>query len=221
MMIGTRLKVLGFNLIEECKVALFFYTKSLKLFFADLYFHALYLTENPFRTSRKFLQKKGQDDVYKYGETPITTFFKIIEKTKVTSNDSFLELGAGRFRTLFFLNIIKKCAASGVEVIPSFCQKAIQLKKAFSLEGFDVLEKDFYDLDLSHYSVIYLYGTSMSDFEIFKLIERFKKLSNTVKIITISYPLSDYSNHFKIIDKFPVRFPWGITSAYIQTSVQK
>ena len=71
------------------------------------------------------------------------------------------------------------------------------------------------EVDLSFATVIYLYGSCLEESEILNLIQKFQQLSSTVKIITVSYPLTDYSAKFKVVEQFTASFPWGEATVYI------
>jgi len=73
-------------------------------------------------------------------------------------------------------------------------------------------------MQLPKASVIYLYGTCLQDAEIDHIIRKLEAFSQGTKVITISYPLVDYdTNAFHMEKTFSVSFPWGETSAYLQT----
>jgi len=80
------------------------------------------------------------------------------------------------------------------------------------------LSEDFFEADLHEATVIYLYGTSMQDSEIKKLTAKFSDLRKGTKIITVSFPLSDYldEKHFELMKCFPVEYPWGPADVYMQ-----
>ncbi|MBN2479610.1 MAG: hypothetical protein JXA94_05230 [Parachlamydiales bacterium] len=189
------------------------YYKNPKFAFFDILICFVYLFINPYRLSKRFLQKKGFfENLDVYGETPYRTLHKIISEADLTDEDIFLELGSGRSKTCFFISFFKKCKVYGVEWIPTFVKIANFFKKLFFLENLTFLNKNMFDLDMSKFTFIYLYGTCMEDDEIKMLIDNFKK---NVKIVTISYPLSDYDTSFKMVKSFEVEFNWGKTVAYL------
>jgi hypothetical protein len=54
--------------------------------------------------------------------------------------------------------------------------------------------------------------------EIEKIAQNMKKLPSATKIITVSYPLTDYFPYgFKVQDQFEAEFNWGRTDVYVQT----
>ncbi len=171
----------------------------------------LYFFHNPYRVSRKFLEKRGDEDVYQYGETPLKTIHKLCLEAGVANDDHLFELGAGRGKTAFYIRETFGCDVTAIEQIPLFVSKAKKLNKFLSL-GVTFLCEDFCLADLSKATIIYLYGTCLSDELVYNLCKQFK---TGQKIISISYPLSEYDAQFKVLKKIEVTYPWGQTDAYI------
>ncbi len=160
---------------------------------------------------RKFLEKKGAKDPYQYGETPYETVLKICNEVRVTKTDIFYDLGSGRGLLAFYVEAITKCKVIGIEEIPIFVILANFTTKILRFNA--KFNKDNYlNFSFDDGSVIYLYGTMLEDHEIISLCKRF---TSSQKIISISYPLSDYDEEFKTIKTFEVSYPWGKTEAYV------
>ena len=73
--------------------------------------------------------------------------------------------------------------------------------------------------DFSQATAIYLYGTCLSDEDILQLVQKLEVLPPSVKIITVSYPLSDYSSNFRTTKQFSASFPWGEGEIYLQQTL--
>ena len=54
-----------------------------------------YLLDSPFQVSKRFLRKRKSDDLYLYGETPLTVLDRISGKAEINPGDHVFELGAG------------------------------------------------------------------------------------------------------------------------------
>lgn len=150
-----------------------------------------------------------------YGETPFFTLDKIARNFGVLSKDIVYDLGSGRGIALLWWATQVGCTTYGVDNYLPFIQLAKRVKERFSIINAYFLEEDFLKVDLSRATVIYLYGTALPDAMIYQLITRFKQLGTSVKIITVSYPLSDYDSDFTIIKEFRGLFPWGQTDIYL------
>jgi hypothetical protein len=189
----------------------------------SIYEHAFtkaYRFSNPFQICKKHLIQRGEDEVHAYGETPLPVLAKIAEECGLKRSDVLMELGCGRGRGVFFLSHLTGCRVIGVDWVPFFIRKANEVLGS----GVPHLPISFYceemeKTDLFQATFIYLYGTCLSDQAIFELIDRFKKLSPSTKIITVSYPLAEYSPHFATLKQFSVVFPWGESEVYINSLV--
>lgn len=205
------------NLGEFVKV-MFRYYSNLKFMKIDLALRGMYLFHNPFTISKRFLIKQGEEDVYAYGETPLTTLEKIAEECQIKATDVVYELGAGRGYVCFWLNCFIGCRVVGIECIPEFVERAQRVQKRLGVPDVEFRLGDFCRSDLSGATVIYLYGTCLQEDAIKSLIQNLSKLPAGTKIITVSYPLSDYTEEplFEVMKRFSCQFTWGEGDVYLQ-----
>lgn len=211
------------NFVEFAKIVSHYYLNPVfrKI---DLELLRTYLFNNPFTISKRFLQNRGEENVYAYGETPLTTMERIVKECKISSKDTVFELGCGRGRTCFWLHSFVGCRVVGIEYLPEFVNRANQIKNKFQIENIDFRVVDMLHADYTGATVIYLYGTCLEDDFIQKLIARLKKLPSGTKIITVSYSLAEYldSNslsslpEFEVMKRFPARYTWGEAEVYLQ-----
>jgi hypothetical protein len=177
-----------------------------------------YRFHNPFHICKKHLKQKGEQCPDAYGETPLPVLAKIAEECGLSSKDVLFELGCGRGRGAMFLSHLIGCHVVGIDWIPFFIQKAQTITASIFprlFTDFRCVEMQF--ADLSGATVIFLYGTCLSDEIINTLTARFERLPPQVKIITVSYPLSDYNLRFKVLKQFSALFPWGEGEIYINS----
>jgi hypothetical protein len=212
------LRVQSKDFAEYMDVIYRYYANNYQFAKVDSYLVYSYLFTNPFRISKHFLKNKGEKDIYCYGETPLTSLDKIARECKLTSSDTLFELGCGRGRTCFWFNSFIGCKVKGVEIIPEFINRANRIKNKFKISGIEFLQDDMLHTDLTGATAIYLYGTCLEKNFIHRLIDRFSALAPGTKIITVSYPLSDYTSKplFELMKRFPVKFSWGIADVYLQ-----
>lgn len=215
-LIGLRLVTQMRNLIEFSKTALYYYS-NFKFCKIDLSLLTLYVANNPFTISKEFLQRKGEKEVYAYGETPLTTLDHIAKECQITAKDTVFELGCGRGRSCFWLNTFIGCNVVGIEYVPEFVQRANTIKNRFALDNVEFRQQDMLNANYNNATVLYLYGTTLDDAMIQKLIERFKSLPSGTKIITVSYSLNEYTSQplFEVMKRFTASFPWGDTDIYL------
>lgn len=201
--------------LTEWVCVIFKYYRKLSFFAVDILLCLLYLFRNPHRISKAFMIERGEKDVYTYGETPVTTLERIVCECGVLSHDVVYELGVGSGRTIFWLNSFVHCKAVGVDLLPTFIERANKIKRWLRVEGVSFIEEDMLQTDLSDASVIYLYGTCLADPFIEKLTDRFKILKRGAKVISVSYPLTDYCGDFKLEKSFLARYPWGVAEVFL------
>ena len=180
------------------------YYKSPKFALLDLTFSLVALFSNPYRVCRRFLQKKGEENIYAYGETPFSTYEKIVAQVGVKETDVWVEMGSGRGRGCFWLAHFTKCKVIGIEWVPQFVYLSRVLKALFRMNHTPFQKSDIEAVDLEDATIVYLYGLWP------KL-----KIPTHVKVITTGEPLDG----FKVIHSFWVRFPWGRTRAFIQEKI--
>jgi SAM-dependent methyltransferase len=153
-----------------------------------------------------------------YGETPIPVFARIAEVCGIHSEDIVFEIGCGRGRGALFLSHLCNCQVIGIDWIPFFIRMANGVAGKAPLRTTFLCE-DMHSVDYSKATVIYLYGTCLSDEEIVSMAALFEKLPSRTKIVTVSYPLSEYSRRFHVVDQFTGEFPWGEGEIYINKTI--
>lgn len=218
-LIKLRFLVEGRSFMESMRVLWRYYTNP-SFAITDLLFLTSYLFHNPFRMVRCFFVKQGNLDSAVYGETPLTSMERITKGAGISHDDSFFELGSGRGRISFWMQVFTGCSVVGIEALPDFITKANRIVKWRGLKNITFRQENMLQADLSQATVIYLYGTCLRDEEIKTLISRISHLPSETKIITVSYPLTDYTSAscplFQVIKKLTVSFPWGDTEVFIQ-----
>ncbi|MBS0620478.1 MAG: class I SAM-dependent methyltransferase [Verrucomicrobia bacterium] len=150
-----------------------------------------------------------------YGETPLKGLMEIAKAANLKKEDLWLELGCGRGKGLFFLHHWLSCKVIGIDRIPFFIQTAQQIGNQETIFRCE----EMLSANLDEASVIYLYGTCLKDEEIAQLCDRFARLPSAVRLITVSYPLSDYDARFSTLREITISFPWGKTEVYLNSRV--
>lgn len=217
-LIGVKLLVMFRNIIEFARTVWRFYGKR-SFRCVDLYLLRQYLFRNPYRICRRYLEEKGFEDPYLYGETPLTSMELIAKECGITDQDCVFELGCGRGRGCFWLRTWLGCRVVGIELVPKFVEIAQKVQQHCNLSDIEFRCGDMIDADYSGATVIYLYGTSFDDDLIEKLIEKFETLPKGTKIITVSYSLIEYAQQplFNLTKIFQANFLWGKTELFLHT----
>lgn len=213
------IKTTYFRLWEWLRVAFRYYPREIKFIWIDGLLALQYLWRNPHQLSRAFLKHRGESNIYGFGETPLTTLDSIAKECRLQSKDIVFELGCGSGRTCFWLNTFVKCPVVGVDYLPKFIKKAQRVKKLAHLTQVDFIEQNFLNVDLHKATVIYLYGTCLEEDQIKQLANHFSHLRPRTRVITVSYPLTDYSSQFKLTKTFSARYPWGRAEVFLQEKI--
>lgn len=206
------------NSVEFLKVA-FRYYGSFSFLKADLLLRLTYLFNNPYKISKRFLMNKGSQEIYAYGETPLTSLEKIVKECDLSKKDCVYELGSGRGRTCFWLHSFIGCAVVGIEYIPEFVGRANWVKDTLGLTNIEFRLEDMVRTEFSGATVCYLYGSCLEDKTIKTLAKHFAQLPRGTKIITVSYPLTDYvegNNTFEVMKRFTIPYTWGEADVFLQ-----
>lgn len=217
-------RLIGINLLTQCRRLIEFinvlyrYYPNLDFLKLDLSLSLPYFFKSPYAIHKKFLQRQGAEDIYTYGETPLTTLDKISQKVGLTSQDAVFDLGCGPGRTSLWLHSFISCRVIGIEQIPIFVERAQSVAQRFNLKGIEFHLGDIRDFDYSDASVIYLYGTCFDEEFLAPLIEKMRRLGKDSKIITVSYSLNEFTSepYFEVIKQFPARFTWGEAMVFVQ-----
>lgn len=221
VLMGVNLLVSLRNLVEFVKVA-FKYYGNVKFMKEDLSLRLMYFFHNPYRMNKRFLMMRGEKEIYTYGETPLTTLDFIAHEAQIGPQDRVIELGSGRGRNCFWLHSIIGCEVVGIEYVPEFVERANRIKERLGVSGVEFLLGDFMNPKggFPVGTIYYLYGSCLSDSDIEKLAERLAKLPRGTKIITVSYPLTEYilKPSFEVINHFTAPFTWGEADVYIQVT---
>ena len=205
------LKVKKREVVEYGRVVSRYY-KNKQFCKNDLKILSKYLFYSPYRISKRFLLERGDEEIYTYGETPITTMAAIAEECGITAEDTVMDLGCGRGRTLFWLNDNIGCKAIGVDFNPMFIDKANAVNTSRDV---NFICQDMLDVDFSQATVIYLYGTCLDDDYIMKLINKLSSLPSDTKVITVSYSLTEYDAPFTLVKSFNLPYTWGVSDIYL------
>lgn len=197
-----------FLIREQLRVILRFYCRSFRFFLADVTMSSLYLFANPYRICRRFFQKKGEQSIHVYGETPLTLWAEIVKNAALTSADRLIDLGCGRGRLCFWTSLWIGCATVGVDWVPSFIDRGCFLARLFRLSHLQFSCAGISQISLKDATVVYLYTYHPDEEKI-----DFQQICPGGRVITVSEPL--IKKGFVIQKSMKALFPWGETEVFI------
>ena len=195
---------------ERLKVAIFFYI-PLRFYVVDFWYVYFYPVITPYRHNLTFLEKEGLDRSYIFGETPMTALAQILRRAQIGADEVIYDLGCGWGKSTFFLSAYAKAKrVIGIDLSPLFIERAEKIRKKVGLEELVFLQGDFLTIDYQDADVIYFYGTCCQDDQINALCRVFERdLRPGVMVITTSYSLTSYSDHFWLVDQGDFDYLWG------------
>ena len=190
-----------------------------RFLFAWFWLRISYLFDSPYWVSRRYQRKHGASDLHVYGETPLPIMAKIAGRSGISAGNSVFELGAGSGFTSLWLSAVEHCRVTAIEQVPLFCWRLKRTARRAGLSLLDVRCGNYLQTSFDGADVIYLYGSNLESSVIVELVQRFSELPDDVKVITVSYPLSDYAVEglFPLMDRFTAEFEWGQAEVFIQS----
>lgn len=159
---------------------------------------------NPYRICARFLRKRGDEEIYVYGETPLRSFMALAEKVPL-QGQRFVDLGCGRGRLVFFAALALDCEALGIDQVPGLIKRAkfFPCRKARFFCG-PIQERNLKDAD-----VVYLAGTCM-EAEIYE--ECLQTMKPGALLLSVSEPVT---KGFILKETVELPFHFGSSSVYI------
>lgn len=211
MIVWTAIKTKVFLWWDNLITALKYY-RNIRFARVDLALLRCYLFKNPFRMSRQFFAAQSSADDHTYGETPLSTMEMICKQCGITERDTVIEMGAGRGRACFWMNVWLGCKVIGVEAVPDFVHRGQRLVHSLQLKRIRFRLDDYMKTDLEEATVIYLYGSCLSLEQVDTLSSRLYACKKGTKVITTSFPIDGLT----LIKTFKGRFAWGSADIYYQ-----
>lgn len=201
-------KVLWFSFQEERKVARLFYHNDM-FQTVDLFLHKLYRFKNPYRICKQY------SSMHSYGETPLTVFHEMFQKGKLSSKDCFIDLGSGRGRGVFFASALWNCHSIGIERVPFFCEEAQKAAALLPKKTPQFFCQEIRSFDLTSGTFFYFYSLCIGEEELKLSILHLEKMQAGAKLVTVSFPITDYSTFFTLLSSWEATYPWGKTEMFL------
>lgn len=164
------------------------------------------------------MQSCHQNQVHVYGETPLTELYTLLIQMNLQKEDCFIDLGCGRGGNVFLVSTLFACKSIGIDVVPLFCKEAKKIAALLPQPPQFVCE-DMSTSDLSEGTVLYFYALCLEDDLFLSMIKKLESLKGGTKIITVSFPLSDYSKAFSVLFSKKARYPWGKTDLFVNVII--
>ncbi len=205
------------------------YLKEVKAYYGNATLRRLdislmlhYGRRNPFALSASATRQGLDPDLTVYGETPWTTLQRILDAVAFTSEQHFVELGAGTGRNLCFVHCFYGSRVTGYELIPDFVtlfsrwQQQPFVQQLLPAEAVSLVHRNWFEVALEG-DVFLLVGTCYNARNRRQAERVLRQLAPGKKVITISYRLP--ASDFLLLASFAASFSWGKGTVFIQERV--
>jgi SAM-dependent methyltransferase len=149
---------------------------------------------------------------FAYGETPYSIGRLIVDKAGITADDVVYDLGCGRGKFLFFMNLYTGAKCIGVDLLPIYINTANKIVEKLSLRGIEFFQEDIQNVDLYTASVVMIHGTTFN-MDIHESVEeKIDQLKPGSRLISVSVPY--HHPKLELLYKETYLFSWGKGTAF-------
>lgn len=212
LLIGMNLMLSFSSLWEYLKVVRRYYG-NVSFRRADWALLRAYRWSNPYKIHKHFLQQRGELEVYRYGETWLTTMELLAKEAEVTRDDIYVELGCGRGRSCFWMHSCVGCQVVGIDYVPIFIERATAVVQKLKLKGIRFLCHDFLTEAWVHGTVFYIDATLLEGEEMAQLVRRCDQLPRGCRVIGVNLSLTTGDPHdvssWVEEKRLMAPYPWG------------
>ncbi len=180
---------------------------------ADRLLKKRYRSSNPYRVCRKFFEAQGVEDPHVYGDTPMTTLYRLAGLSGLNAKDCAVDLGCGTGRGVFFLQALFNCRAIGIDLVPIFIETASAIAREISNDHVTFLNGDIAHFSIKEGSWIYFDATLSSESFLKSVVDNLSECLPGTKILSVNADLRQYGD-FDLVDIFQARYFWGEADVY-------
>lgn len=181
----------------------------------------IFLQGNPYRViKREGARTPVRMENLIYGETPVLSVKKILERLSPSAEDTLIDLGCGRGLVVFAAHYLFGMETIGIDIIPTFISRGAKLaiwmgtsKTVFIRENLAWVSDEL----LERATIFYLAGTTFDDEQMEKIVARLERARPGTKLITLSEAFP--SPLYTIVGSGSFRFTWGRSDVYFHEKV--
>jgi SAM-dependent methyltransferase len=147
-----------------------------------------------------------------YGETPFTTWLKLIPLMQLQPHEKFVELGCGTGILSLYLSFSQGVSVTGVDSIEKFILNANQLAMQFQLPA-EFRAVSVLDLDLGEFQVMYCVATCFNEETRTALTDKMGECLPGTRILVVTHELEH--PRLKKQSEWSLPFSWGRDTVYL------
>jgi len=98
-----------------------------------------------------------EPEMVEFYKTPARVVFEFVERSGVTAEDVFVDLGSGLGQVVMLVNLLTGAKARGIEIEPAYCEYARDCASGLGLRDVEFINSDIREADLGEGTVFFLY----------------------------------------------------------------
>lgn len=149
-----------------------------------------------------------------YGEVSFYGIQKALNEIPKKCHHSFIDLGCGKGKILFFTRLIFKLNVTGVEINKKLTRLGRFLKTILCIKKTHFIHTDLGSIILPDADIYFMAGTCFSDNTLAHLRNEFEKKNHHFFILSTTYPFMEEIYRINKIIKTPCT--WGFDLIYVQ-----
>ena len=129
--------------------------------------------------------KDLEPEMVYYQKTPARIVFELVEKSQISKDDVFFDIGAGLGQVAILVNLLAGITTKGIEFEPAFCDYAKDCAAALNLEDVTFINADARAADYSDGTIFFMFTPFRGEIMQAVLeILRQESLQRKIKVIT-------------------------------------
>ncbi len=200
-----------FNLFDWLRNIFFYYLLNPKFALVDTNLLLSYFFKSPYSIARNAYPESGP-----YGETPFREMDTILKLTYLKASSKVLDIGCGRGRLAFWLQMVKGFDVTGMDINSLFIKRAQKIAHRWNVPA-TFKEQSCFEIKDFSFDLIYFFILHLSDDELHHFGKRMIRSQTKAYIVTVSFWFGEYlPEQFELVATCNLRFVWGETVGYIQ-----
>lgn len=167
---------------------------------------------SPLYVHQERIKTHYSQDNFTYGEIPYSVCREMVKISGITERDVVYDLGCGRGKFLFYVNLATGATCIGVDLLPTYIAIAEKITDKLGIKKIHFFEEDILDVDLRTASVVFIHGTCFSEELREGIIQKVDELREGTRLISVTKPFEH--PHLRLVEKKTLLISWGLSHIY-------
>jgi len=147
-----------------------------------------------------------------YGETPLFSFFSMMEWAQATEDEVFLELGSGTGRLSLVAAMDMRIRSIGIDCITPFVHNANMIAKRLHLQcSFE--EANLFERSWANVDILYITATASTQEQVQLMSNKCRELKAGARFLSLTHP--PQSEFMTTLGMKMMDFSWGATAVFL------